>query len=308
MALADRQHGAVAHRQLLAAGLTRREIQSLGWLRRIHRGVYVVGAGPMSRRTRWMAAILACGEEACLCGRSAAAALGLGADDPHVVHVAVPRRTRSRPGIRTHELHLAPHEQGRVHRIPCTEPNRTIADLAATATRRELERAMDEAAYHQSLDLSKLGAYARRSGRGCRLLRDVLYEHDPGTTRTRSELEETLLRLVDAHGLPRPEFDVAHTLPSGRSIRIDALYAGHGLALELDGRDAHTRAKDFQQDRERDRRLTIQGLRPVRYTYRDLNAGAHATAAEIARLLNSTPPPAASRCPRPGWAPSRGGC
>ena len=72
--LARRQHGAVAHWQLIALGLSPTAIKRRvadGRLKRIHRGVYAVG--PLDRRGHWMASVLACGEGALLSHRDAAA-------------------------------------------------------------------------------------------------------------------------------------------------------------------------------------------------------------------------------------------
>ena len=284
LALAAGQHGVVAHRQLAARGISAREIEGLAWLLPLHRGVSFVGAGAPPRDAELIAAVLAVGEGAVLYGRSAAEALGLARGIEGVVHVAFPRKARDRPGIRTHLVTLLPDEAGSVSGIPVTEPNRTIADFAAEATRRELERAIDQAAYDGTLSVSKLQTYAQRRARGSKLLRQVLADHDPGSTITESELEELFLALVDAYGLPRPRCNVRHTLPGGRHIRIDAVYAVAGLAIELDGRDAHTRARDFERDRERDRGLTLQGLRPLRYVYADLTRHAARTAGEIRQL------------------------
>jgi AbiEi antitoxin C-terminal domain len=84
--------------------------------------------------------------------------------------------------------------------IPVTTPARTIADLAALVARRELERAIDEAAYLR-LDLS--GMRPRRGARGGALLARVLAEHEAGSTRTRTGFEERMLALCRRHRLPQ---------------------------------------------------------------------------------------------------------
>ena len=285
VALAEAQHGVLAGYQALALGVTRAELRGLGWLRPIHRDVYAVRGRPLGDQGRWMAAVLAVGEDTHLFGRSACAALGMAEDDPRHVHVACPRGVPPREGIQPHRLMLEPVETGSIWDIRCCEPNRAIADFAATATRRELERALDQAAYDGTLSLDALDTYAASSRRGSRALMEVLGEHKPGTTITRSEMEELFLALCDRFGLPRPEMNVRHVLPNGRHIRIDALYAQAALAIELDGRGGHAHVKAFRKDRERDRGLLLQGLRPIRYTYADLTRNAAQTASEVATLI-----------------------
>jgi putative AbiEi antitoxin of type IV toxin-antitoxin system len=78
--LASTQHGVVTRPQLLAAGVTHDEIRhrlACGALLREHRGVYRVGHRAPNVDARYLAAVLACGEEACLSGRAAAHLLGL---------------------------------------------------------------------------------------------------------------------------------------------------------------------------------------------------------------------------------------
>ena len=72
--LVARQHGVLATWQLLAAGISRAQIARLvtrGWLRPVHRGVYLAGPihGPLARLS---AATLAVGDHALLSHRSAA--------------------------------------------------------------------------------------------------------------------------------------------------------------------------------------------------------------------------------------------
>jgi hypothetical protein len=67
--LAGRQHEVVARWQLFVLGFSRHEIRHLvrqGALHRIFPGVFTVGSPQLTREGRWMAAVLACGEDAVL--------------------------------------------------------------------------------------------------------------------------------------------------------------------------------------------------------------------------------------------------
>lgn len=62
--LAERQHGVVAHRQLLELGVGAEAVRSRregGLLIPVFQGVYAVGYRRLGRESRWMAAVLACG-------------------------------------------------------------------------------------------------------------------------------------------------------------------------------------------------------------------------------------------------------
>ena len=68
------QHGVISLSQLrdfgLSAAATRRRVAS-GRLHRVHSGVYAVGHERLSSDGRYMAAVLACGEDSALSHRSA---------------------------------------------------------------------------------------------------------------------------------------------------------------------------------------------------------------------------------------------
>jgi predicted transcriptional regulator of viral defense system len=186
--LARRQHGVVSRAQLRALGLGEDAIE---WrlakrrLHRVHRGVYAVGHLGLTRNGRFMAAVLACGEGSALSHFSAAVVWGMLEDRGQRIHVTAEKRRRVK-GIVVHE---APPEGERVRRlgIVVTTPARTIVDLADVVTRRRtLERAIDEAEY---LRLDWRDAQPRHGRRGSGLLASVLAVHDPGSTRTRSDLE-----------------------------------------------------------------------------------------------------------------------
>ena len=108
------QHGVIARRQLLALGFTREAIQhriERGRLRKIVRGVYSVGRKDLSPRGRWMAAVLACGDTACLSHRSAGALYGICEERNGVVEVSVRRSGNvHRDGIKVHRRPSLPSQ------------------------------------------------------------------------------------------------------------------------------------------------------------------------------------------------------
>jgi hypothetical protein len=92
-ALAARQHGVVAHWQLLELGMTAQAIKhrvARGRLHRVRRGVYAVGRPDLTREGRWMAAVLACGPGGVL-GDLAGAALWEEAGVHPELNVGLPR-------------------------------------------------------------------------------------------------------------------------------------------------------------------------------------------------------------------------
>ncbi len=143
--IAATQHGVVARRQLLAQGVSRHEIQSRlrnGRLHGLHFGVYAVGHNRLTQRGGWIAAVLACGEQATLSHRSAAALWGM-ADVPDArIEVVVPhdrasRHRADRASIATHGTRGLPDDQRTVrHTIPVTTVSRTLLDLAGSVSPR----------------------------------------------------------------------------------------------------------------------------------------------------------------------------
>jgi hypothetical protein len=88
--------------------------------------------------------------------------------------------------------------------IRVTTPERTLVDLADVLSERRLARVIDEAAYLR-LDLAELRP--RPGRRGSAVLGRVLATHEAGSTRTRSELEERMLSLLQSVRLPTPELN-----------------------------------------------------------------------------------------------------
>jgi very-short-patch-repair endonuclease len=287
-ALAERQHGVVARRQLLSAGLGRGAIDARigrGQLHRLHHGVYAVGHRLLTRDGRWMAAVLACGSRAALSHRSAAELWQLLPPGGRLPEVTRPSSSRSRPGIVVHRGTPSVDELAVVNEIPVTSVHRTIFDLAGMSTRRQVERAKNEAEVRGLTDrLSIPDLLERHPGaRGAAMLRGLYAEKTPGG-RTRNDFEEDFVAFLDAHALPRPAFNAPLAM-RGRFFEIDCLWRRHRLAVELDGRAAHGTAAAFESDRERDRILQAEGWRTARITWRQLREDPESVATDLRRLL-----------------------
>jgi very-short-patch-repair endonuclease len=234
----------------------------------------------LTRNARFMAAVLACGEGAALSHFSAAVLWGLLTAEGQAIHVTV-EGNRVCPGV---VVHRSPLQGERVRRfgIVVTTPARTIVDLAdVVARRRTLERAIDEAEY---LRLDWKGAAPRHGRRGSGLLSSVLAVHEPGSTRTRSELEEMFLEFCDSRGLPGPEVN------SGiEGYECDFVWRDERLIVETDGGAAHGTPGARERDPVRDADLQIAGWRVIRIPSTRLSRQPDAVETQLRRLLTPAP-------------------
>jgi hypothetical protein len=231
----------------------------------VHRGVYAVGHGRLTPDGRRLAAVLTGGLEATLFQRSAAALLDLRCASRGAVDIATPtRRGRTRPGIRAHAADLHPSERVVVRGIPCTSVARTLLDCADVLDRRSLERMCEQAEILRVFDLAAIRrTLDRANGRkGAALLDAVLQDLTPDKPPSRNEFERDFLRLCEEARVPPPRVNAPQ-----RGIELDFLWPDHNLIVETDGYKTHGTRGAFERDRERDRRLVIDGWRVVRFTW-----------------------------------------
>ena len=282
----------MALRQLRGLGLSAAAVRSrvaAGRLHRVHQGVYAVGHSVLSVHGRWMAAVLAGGEGAVLSHRSAAALWGLRPSNRERIEVTVPRGGgRSRPGIQMHRSATLTPTQTTTHAdIPTTTVARTLLDLADVVTKRQLERALEQAEILHLLDAQAVrDALENATGRhGAAALRELLADHHPGDTITRNELEERFLALCAAARLPRPRVNAWIALARGNAVQADFLWPAHRLVVETDGHATHGTRRAFERDRRRDQRLMAAGYRVMRCTWRQVVARPGELGNTLAALL-----------------------
>jgi hypothetical protein len=233
-----------------------------------------------------MAVALAAGPEAVLSHRTAGRLWRLLPRSSRGFEVTRPTYFRPEHGIQGHRSVLPKDERTTVEGIPTTTVPRTILDLAAVASRRDVERALNEMEAQQLTDRLSipvlLDRYPRR--RGSAVLRSLLDEEAQARGVTKHEMEERFAALVDSYGLPRPRRN-ADLAVRGQIFNVDCLWSDARLVVELDGRAVHGTKKAFESDRERDRLMLTEGWRVMRITWRQLNDRKAAIASDIRQAL-----------------------
>jgi hypothetical protein len=163
--LAGRSHGVVTRRELLAAGLTERQIDyriATDALFVEFPGVYRVGHRAPSLEARYMAAVKAGGEGGVLSGLAAAHLFGLIKGRPPPPEVSAPRQ-RYVKGLETRRRNLRRSDKTIWRGIPTTNLPRTLIDLSSVLSLDELAAAFHQASVRHRLRPEQVEA--RVSGR-----------------------------------------------------------------------------------------------------------------------------------------------
>lgn len=271
--MAARQWGQISVAQLHACRLTEKQIRVRVRAGRLHpgpRGVYAVGVPAATVQARAMAATLAV-RDAVLGAASAADVWGLWRNTRS--HEVVFGRGRKREDLDVRRGRLDPEDVAVVHGIRITTLARTLLDLAAELSERQLLAALARARVDHRLDDGAI--------------RDVLARHPrhAGTARlgraltgprTESGLERRFLARLE--GLPQPQSQV-RIGPD----RCDFVFADARLAVEIDG--PH-HAGEWARDAAKDARLLAAGWRVLRLTRWDVERDGARTRARALALLS----------------------
>jgi hypothetical protein len=265
-------HGLVTIGRLNRLGFSKKEVLGLvahGDLRRVHRGVYADGRTQLSDRGRLHAALLALGRASWLPGETGAAAWGLKTGVPAVIEVSlVADHTPRHPGLRIRRVVHPPHpceiktRNGlRVSSIPLM----LIEVAAAGASIDDVHTLVDAAVRKNVLNIDELVATLDRNAgrRGTAKVNAACSMYLPHPER-KSKLEQSFDRWLAVHPeIPEPQRNV-YLGP----WEIDCYWPDRRLALELDGREFHITAQDFERDRVKDAWLQLNGNRVLRVTWR----------------------------------------
>lgn len=270
--VAGRQHGLIARRQLIDAGVRPRAIKHLqrtGRLEEARPGVYRVWGAPTSWEHGLWAIQLSVG------GAVASHATGTRCYGVKSTigdyEISTPRARQVRlPGVTAHRSVLWLPEDSRLRNgLLVSAPARIVVDLSGRLDATALGDLVDEMLRRRLLRLDDLARTRGRFGaaRGRRpaaideLLRARLTGYEPGD----SNLEARIIRALAAARLPMPT--AQHRVRvDGRRMRVDLCYPRLMLAIEIDSWAYHQWRSTFDRDRARRNDLTLAGFTVLQVT------------------------------------------
>jgi predicted transcriptional regulator of viral defense system len=274
--IARRQHALITNEQALATGLSesqvRHRIRSGEWS--VARpGVYAVGGAPPTWLQAVAAVALCAQPNAWVSHHTAASVWSLCAPQDDAIHVVTDLGRRVRlDGVRGHRSGALFTADVTTRRgIPVTTPARTLVDLSAALTYRDLGSAVDDALRRRIMRLETLRRCVARlgeaPGRRLALVHELLAERLPGFDPGDSDLETRVLRLLVANGFA-PPVQQYRARAGGRTFKIDLAYPAVRRGIELDGWQFHHGRSAFDQDRARANLLVAHGWTLLRFTSR----------------------------------------
>jgi very-short-patch-repair endonuclease len=276
-----RQDGVITVNQARGAGMSQdaieRRVRTGAW-RRCSRGVFFADDRPFTDAARIRAEVWAHGDHAVAHGLTAAWWHGLTRDPPYTAEVTVPRSKSARSGshasVRRRDLCPADvviHRRLRVTGIPLS----VLEAVAVVYT-----RAIMDCALQRGTTLAQLQAAHERNARrhGAGFAYQILREASDGA---RSEAERLLIRLLRAAKISgwKANFPVCGYV-------VDVAFPKQKVAIEVDGWAFHTDQATFQNDRNRQNRIALNGWQVLRFTWLDLTEHPQRVIAEIARAVS----------------------
>lgn len=298
--LIRRQHGAVSRRALNEMGVTDSAIYARlaggEWVT-AYPGVYLVLTVPSTTEQAIKAACLAGGPRAVASHQSAAWLWGYLNHRPPRPSLTLPRSgVDSLPGVDVH--HRLPQQAvAVVHRsgIRCTDPLRTLVDLAAVAAPNTLNAALDRALMSKTASVAAIEAdlqrHPYRGVAGVAALHQALKGRGFAQAPYPSVLESRLLRLLSKHSISVAGVEV---VVEGGLYRIDVMVRSW-LGVEVDGYRYHSTPEQKQADERRRNRMRVNGMAVLVYSWNDVVADGERVVREIksvlARFAGETPGP-----------------
>jgi hypothetical protein len=292
-ALADvlrRQHHVIGRDQALACGLSpaalRYRLRAGGPWEKLLPGVYRTVTGPVSADQREMAALLHAGPRSAVTGMAAARHFGFRMPDDGPVDVVVPMKVRrhSTGFVRVQRSQRMPAEVCVDGPVSFVLPARALADAARSMKNvRDVRALIAQAVQQQRCSIEMLSIELEQGPtQGSAFLRVALEEVRAGV---RSVPEGDLRVLLRRGGLPMPMFN-ARLYDGDVLVAVaDCWWPDAGVAAEVDSREYHYSAEDWQHTMRRHDRLVARGVLVLHFTPARIRAEPQAVAAEIRSAL-----------------------
>lgn len=258
-----------------------------GSLRRLHRGVYTVGAATLRHESRLFAALLGGPPDAVVSHGSAAPLWGMLPPSGGPVHLTTASGWHDSDGLVVHRStsHAATATQR--SGIPCTSMPRTLVDVAGWSGPIAAERAWSTLGSRRALRPRSIERELRRHrGRsGVPIVRALLERHRLTVTgHTRSRLEAAALEMCAAQDLAPPRVNSLVRVDD-TVYEADLLWDEPRVIVELDDWTTHGHADGFRADRGRDLDTGLAGWQTVRLLWEDVTTDSERTARRLERLF-----------------------
>lgn len=308
--LAERQHGLVGRRQLLAQGFADRDVEALdrrGALEHLSAEVFRLRGACLSDHGRAMAAVLDSPHGAVVSHGSAAAIWGVpGFDLRGPLHVTIPRqgtRKRSRLAVVHYQKDLPLNETVIHQGIPVTTPTLLAFHLAACERHARAERAYDYLLARHLTSAQRLDGLIARiggSGRnGTRVARELV-KMASDAPRPESGLERRVDWLARRSGLKvRRQVVLGDDQMVGR---VDFDIVDRPGVIEAQSLTYHSSPMSAASDGERIRRLLDMGRSVMAiWDYQAFQHGDHVIQhmVEFGQRIDAGEPPFYLECPDP---------
>lgn len=182
-----------------------------------------------------------------------------------------------------------PADRSRIGVIAVTAPAWTLLDLAAGGMDRvRLGGALDDVLVRKLASLRAIERLLARAGGlhlpGTPLLAELVDERRHGKRSSETGLEDELLEVFRAYGLPEPVRQFVLPLPGGGTARFDAAYPELQLGFEADGDAFHKGLLDRMRDEARDEQCGLIGWTVRRYSTDDIRLRPAGIAEEVLAL------------------------
>jgi hypothetical protein len=264
--IAQGQYDVVARSQALKCGMTRGTIEYRlrpdGPWRRILPGVYLTVTGSTSQEQRETAALLYAGPQSVITGAVAVRRHNLRCAGLNMLDVLVPagNHRKSTGYVQIQRTTRMPETFYTTGPLRFTSPIRAVADAARGMTRfSDVQALVCEAVQRGRCTLAELVAELNDGpSAGTRWYRMALAEISEGI---RSAAEAQLKHLIDRSDLDRPMYNAdLYTLDGIFLGRPDAWFARAGVAGEVDSREYHMGARDYEETTRRHNRMEAAGI------------------------------------------------
>lgn len=269
----------------MSAETERRMVEKGDWERPNPGVIRLVGA-PRTPEQTLMAAVIEGGPSAIASHESAAWLWDLlPAPDRHAITVEHTVNKRRMAGATVHSTARPPAISFR-RRIPCTNPMRTLVDLAAVCDRDRLDEAVDRAIARSLVTVgvieAELDRLAVRGRRGIDALRRSLAERGMVGAPNPSVLESMVLRLLRRGGIEPAAVEVA--AGPDRRYRIDTLLVD-GVAMEVDGHAYHSTPEQKAYDEKRRAEIRMGGVFLLVYDWMSVKRDGRRVLAECHKAI-----------------------